>query len=206
MEDSTFTEDARKNIEADLSESVKFAVAKAEELISQLGSQADEQARIEIEQAFIDYKQKVNGIIDNIQKIIVDNSKTISYRIKQAIDDKAQQTSSSLVDSISTEAIEKAQGMMGSLPQAIKVQSPIEKESGVSKIDFEMAKAAAELKERKLEEKDKTTSKSLSKADKKEAIVNNSIKKEFKQELETKDTESGKESDSEVNDIVTFFS
>jgi hypothetical protein len=210
MEESTFAQDIRMRIETDLSDSVKAAVAKAEEFISQLGGQAEEQAHHEIEQVFSDCEQRIHQISLSIRSVIDENSAIISERINQAITEKAKQTASSLVDNISTEAVNKAEGLIIALPQKIKEQAMADKLLKVSKIDFAMAKAAAELKEQQLENKNDNSSQApviKKEAQNKDAptSANTQAKQE---EQEEKSASKGKDSDkeSEVNDIITFFS
>ena len=207
MEESTFAQDIRMRIETDLSDSVKAAVTKAEELISQLGGQAEEQAHLEIEQVFADCEQRIHQIALSIQSVIDENSATISERINQAITEKAKQTTSSLVDNISAEALNKAEGLIITLPQKIKEQTMADKLPKVRKIDFAMAKAAAELKEQQLESKNGNSSGvPVIKKETQKQDESNSANTQAKQEEKSasKGKDSGKES--EVNDIITFFS
>jgi len=191
--DSNMNEENKNNENSEISDSITSTIANAEHSIGVLIEKSQEKAREDAEQALVEYRAQIEQISTDIMKNISEGSIRISESINQAIKRKVEKESSGLTDAFMADSIKKAEEASASSPHR----------KDVNKIDYELAKAAAELKDK--------TSKLNKTAEVDSVSEPKNNGKKSSDELKNAGPESTQEvqpakGDEKVEDIIQFFS
>jgi len=185
MNDTDEKDNHKSYNDSEISSSITSAIGNAEQIIDILIEKSQEKAQKEAEQALLEYRAKINQIAAEITNNISAGSIRISESINQAIKRKVEKEASDLSHTFIAGANKKA--------EETAIDSPQPKD--ISKIDYELAKAAAELKDK--------TSKLNKAADIESADDPKNNGKKSSGELKKTPPE---KSDEKVEDIIRFFS
>jgi len=177
----------------DISSSIASAIGNAEQVIDILIEKSRKKAREEAEQALLEYKTRIDLISKDLIKNISEGSIHISESINQAIKRKVEKEASSLSDNFIADSIRSAEQASANKPRS----------KDISKIDYELAKAAAELKD-KTSKLNRTAGKELAN----ESKNNGKNQPEDSKEAKNKNDQATPpdNGDEKVEDIIRFFS
>ncbi len=193
MKESSETGNKKEYDDSEISNSILSAIDGAEQVINLLIERSQEKAQEEAEQAFKEYqtriKQIASEIVDNVSAGSVRISENISRAIKRKVEKEAFGISSNFV----ADSIKKAEEA---------VVDPLQTKN-ISKIDYELAKAAAELKDKTSKLNKAADSKPDYEPDNNGKGPSNESKKDKKDNRQEEPPENNED---KVEDIIRFFS
>lgn len=200
MKDTNETDNPEDYNDSEISSSIISAIGNAEQVIDHLIERSRKKAQEEAEQALQEYQSRIKQIASGIMDNISAGSIRISESINQAIKRKVEQEVPGLSNIFIANSIKKAEETAIDLScDAVDSLQPKE----ISKIDYELAKAAAELKDK--------TNKLNKAADAEPGDKPDNNGRKLSGELKKAKQENTQEippdnNDDKVEDIIRFFS
>lgn len=200
MKDTNETAYSEDYNDSEISSSIISAIGNAEQVIDLLIGRSRKKAQEEAEQALKEYqariKQIASGIMDNVSAGSIRISESIDLAIKRKVEKEISGLSSNFITNNTKKAEESTTDLSAEATDSLQPKD-------ISKIDYELAKAAAELKDK--------TNKLNKAADTESGDKPNNNGRKSSGELKKARKENTQETppdnnDDKVEDIIRFFS